>query len=233
MAQSRFTLIELLVVVTIIAILASLLLPALSRARDKAREAECLNKQRSIGTAHRLYADEHDGWLVTVVATSEKYTGVRPLNSWAALLADYVGLVWPDNQTWPTAGGPAFFCPQADATSGYAWGGNTRNLLSYGYNTHFYEASRTPSRIGGVLYPDTTLLTADLRDTRGANWSSSIRTSPTNNNKFKVGKVDNYAWRHSFRLNVLYVDGHVNVRAMRNDGYPRGIRFTNTGTYYE
>jgi prepilin-type N-terminal cleavage/methylation domain-containing protein/prepilin-type processing-associated H-X9-DG protein len=58
--RSRFTLIELLVVVAIIAILASLLLPALAAGRNAARAATCLNNQKQIGMGFALYADEWD-----------------------------------------------------------------------------------------------------------------------------------------------------------------------------
>jgi len=63
--KQRFTLIELLVVIAIIAILAAMLLPALSRAREKAREVTCINRQKQIGLMLTMYADDHDGFLPT------------------------------------------------------------------------------------------------------------------------------------------------------------------------
>jgi len=82
--RPHFTLIELLVVVAIISILASLLLPALGKARDRARSTICMNQQRSLGQGTALYTDEQDGyfpadanatWYIELKATQVPHAG--------------------------------------------------------------------------------------------------------------------------------------------------------------
>jgi prepilin-type N-terminal cleavage/methylation domain-containing protein len=81
--RPAFTLIELLVVIAIIAILAAMLLPALSRAKAKGQRATCISNLKQIGTAFAIYLDEHDDRFADRRDLKSSLPGgYRPWSTW-------------------------------------------------------------------------------------------------------------------------------------------------------
>ena len=182
-----FTLIELLVVIAIIAILAAMLLPALSKAREKALQTTCLSKLKNLHLATMMYHDDYQqfplGW----------YSGVGgTFNIWYSQVNPYIAKT---ATTW--TGSDIFWCP-ADENKGQGYYSNI--TLSYAMNQqiNFCQAcaagdpelrkglkdAKDPANT--VLYGDSTGLTAGIEITGNSGiayrhgGSSEKKTSPRN-----------------------------------------------------
>jgi len=242
---AAFTLIELLVVIAIIAILAALLLPALAKAKSKAKQTACISNMRQIGIAGVLYIDDnkqYPGCLSTPRGGSPDYFYV-----WPTRLLSMMG----NNRK-------AFSCPAAQSWT--AWDTNlnktlggidgTRNgiydpygithtsFFSLGYNDwgiHFQqdaEAVTVPQLgLGGDV--DGGLSQGPIRDSTVRRpsdmiWICDVPSVPQNVTPWFNGNCEPAdvktisghsacpANRHNYRTDVLFCDGHVET-PRRND----------------
>jgi prepilin-type N-terminal cleavage/methylation domain-containing protein/prepilin-type processing-associated H-X9-DG protein len=147
--KSAFTLIELLAVITIIGILAALLLPVLSAAKNKARQATCLNNLKQINLGVHIYADDHDN-LLSLASTNTSADVWTDYKSW---MKSYVGLngVSSPQDAMFACPGDTFYYTDAYAASYMA--GSIHLLLRYNYSSYFFNAGNIRKDTATFSFP--------------------------------------------------------------------------------
>jgi prepilin-type processing-associated H-X9-DG protein len=231
-------LIELLVVIAIIAILAAMLLPALSKAKAKAKQTGCINNMRQIGIALTMYAEDYKQYPANFWQSGAPGNGNKTY-------------VWqPRLLSLMSKNRAAFSCPGALPQS--YWDTNLNNTLagpqgvhlkgedgnydnyaimesscfSIGYNDWGLLNNSIPTLgLGGdvgsgsvrdsmVLKPSDMIAIGDVRsDTPAASIDFNANLDPTDNSTYHTQWPCN---RHNYRTDLVFVDGHVES-PKRND----------------
>ncbi len=204
-----FTLVELLVVIAIVAILMSMLMPALNGAREKAKQAYCRGNMKNMGLGFTMYVNDYAGWLPAMVYySSASYADGRD-NPWDAVIAPYLSVQIG-------AKTEAFHCPDDTQTRTFG----PKRVQSYIFNANRGPSdaidAKTPELkpIASIKMPSSLIIA--VCGNKAWKYGDDPIVALTNKSGIGYNRTHYSPWGntsallfdHSLASNYLMVDGH-------------------------
>jgi len=202
--KKGFTLIELLVVIAIIALLAAILFPVFSQAREKARQTKCASNLKNLCAAMLMYAQDYDEYFVPNTTGKDKNGDTI---RWPVILSNYTGNKCDTVKEFrdKAKSDSVFFCPSQaiDKTQTFS----LEDWVSYGLNGYLSVGGITPGKTPAQITVfkrshDRVALFIDTRYTAGGVPYDDLGYRTLTPAYLDTG-------RHKGRIQIGWLDGHV------------------------
>ena len=194
----RFTLVELLIVISIIAILAALLLPALNKALEKGRQVRCLSNQKTIGQSCVLYAEDFNQMIWPNNTDLDMQNNLRRTR-WKTLALHYQNKYLPTPQYFYCENHKHFSSGKYAEDIKMDWNRNTMNSLKNNIGSSWQLRGTGTSEASSVLLPKMK--------------SSDILCSEYSIHSWYIASL---MPPHQGSFNLLYGDGHADSVSKKN-----------------